>query len=354
MPLATPMTVMVTDISGLGVADVLVRFNVASGGGWITESEVFTDAAGRASTIWYMGPRPGNENVLTVSSPVGGTGYRAYVLALEPGVTYRGASDYVQMTVGDLPLLLSVPHGGDLSPAVITSRSNPTTPDPETAELAAAIVDAFAAHGAGRPSLVVSRVAPHKVDPDRPFSSTERDRIAERTWREYHGFMAAARAYIQDNFTRGMYIDVHGHDGAAVELGYLLTATELAANNTVLDQPAFPGKSSIRAIALANHPSFSTILRGELSLGALIAAQGYRTTPSPLEPAPVSTTYQPGGVSLERYGSRDGIFVSGIFLQTPMTGVRDTPANRSRFADVVADALDRYFATFFATSLFSK
>jgi hypothetical protein len=347
----------VTDISGRGVGGVLVRFQVSRGGGWVTDPEVVTDAGGRASTIWYMGPRPGNDNILAAFSPVGSTGYRAAVSPLAPNATYRGIDGYVEMTIGDLPLLFTVPHGGTMTPPGITTRTAPAESDVFTKELTTEISTALGARSRGRPSVVVSHLAVSKVDPDRPIGDgLEGDRIAERTWREYHGFIAAARAYIQDNMTRGLYIDVHGHQlgRERVELGYLLSATDLSATNTVLDDRSFPIKSSIRAIATENHPAFSSILRGDASLGGLLGAGGFPTMPSPALPTPGAGTYLSGGYSLDRYGSRDGSLISGVLLQTPYTGVRDTPANRTRFATAFAASLDEYFTGYFGAALFVR
>src|SRR5690606_34574859 len=83
-------TALVTDNSGRGVSNVPVQFFVVSGGGWITETvQVMTDADGRASTDWYMGPRSSTEHhILNATSPVGGVGFRAYAGPLEVGRTY--------------------------------------------------------------------------------------------------------------------------------------------------------------------------------------------------------------------------------------------------------------------------
>ena len=42
-----------------------------------------------------------------------------------PGQTYVGANGYVEYRAGNLPIIISAPHGGDLAPGAIPDRTCP-------------------------------------------------------------------------------------------------------------------------------------------------------------------------------------------------------------------------------------
>lgn len=80
--LAEPLEVLVTDGDGVAVSDVAVHFQVASGGGTLDRSVVFTDLEGRASTRWTLGPLVGTQEVTARVQAAGDTvfGFRAHAL----------------------------------------------------------------------------------------------------------------------------------------------------------------------------------------------------------------------------------------------------------------------------------
>ncbi|MFM2081749.1 MAG: hypothetical protein RL380_440, partial [Verrucomicrobiota bacterium] len=41
-----------------------------------------------------------------------------------PGSTYFGRSNYIEYAAGDLPFIMSAPHGGSLTPSEIPDRTN--------------------------------------------------------------------------------------------------------------------------------------------------------------------------------------------------------------------------------------
>ena len=43
----------------------------------------------------------------------------------QPGTTYFGRSNYIEYIAGDLPFILSAPHGGALQPAELAMRRCP-------------------------------------------------------------------------------------------------------------------------------------------------------------------------------------------------------------------------------------
>lgn len=297
-------------------------------------------------------------------SPGGGTTPPPPVSGTEPGRTYSATNGYADYTAGDLPIILSAPHGGDLTPSTIPDRTDArctadddfsATNDANTLALARLVADSLAARTGRRAHLVVSRLARRKLDANRDSAAAAcGDAAAGRAWREYHGFLDSARAAVARSWPRGLYVDLHGHAHpvARVELGYLLRGADLDRTDAALDASAsFEQSSSVRTLSAASPLAFSALLRGPTSLGALLAREGYASVPSPETPGPAGASYFNGGYSTVRHGCRDGGIVCGIQAELPSPGLRDTDANRQRFAGAVARVLVEYVRTHLGVAL---
>lgn len=353
MALPTRMVVRAHDAAGRSRAGVPVTFQVAIGDGWVENGEeMLTDENGLVSTVWYMGPRPG-ANILHARAGSATTGFRASATELEPGVTYAGTDGLVEMTVGDLPVIVTAPHGGTLTPAGVPVRADGGAPDVHSADVASAIAGAFESP-TSRPTVLVAHLNRGMMDVDRALPGPPVHPIALRAWREYHALLAAARTRLEDANVRGLIVDVHGHDTSddAVQLGYLLTSADLAEPDFTLNGSTYMLKSSIRDAA-RGQVSFARVVRGERSLGGLLAGAGYAAVPSPARAAPEGADYLAGTFTTNRYGSRDGTLVSAVSLQAPLP-VRAPGPQRSAFATAFATALDAFFDDNIGASLYSR
>jgi hypothetical protein len=342
------LVVKVSASNGRGVPGIPVTFTVGGGGGWVTErNPVLTDGRGYASTSWYMGPRADGTHSVTASSPVGATGFRADVEALVPGVSFVGAGGYVELRTGTLPLVLAVSRGGELAPTDFQDRvTGTTTPHRFTPELAQSLIDEMESRGLGTPSVVISRLDPRKVDPDVALPAGAGPHSpADRAWREFHGFLAAATANAEARFNAGIVLDLQGANPGAglVKFGYLLSAADLDRDDAGLSDPAFLLRSSIRTLASEGPPAFASTVRGPQSLGALLTAGGFEAAPGPSHPRPNGMGYPGGGVTTALHGSSGGGRVNAILVETPFSGVRETEATRAAFAAAMVDALQTYF-----------
>lgn len=351
-------SVRVVDEDGVPVAGVTVTFDVGSGDGWVTANSVRTNGSGRASTNWYVGPRAGESQTLQASAGSGlSVTFDAATDPLQAGVTYEGADGYVAFTAGDLPLIVSAPHGGTLQPASIPDRSGAgavTVRDANTDLLAASIATAFDDAIGGTPHTVIVHLARIKLDANREIvEAAEGNTRAEQTWREFHGFLRAAREHVAAAHDRGFFIDVHGHghEIQRLELGYLLTANDLAGDDDALNSSAFTLRSSVRTLASTGTAIHAELIRGATSLGTLFEQRGYPAVPSQAQPDPDGAPYFTGGYNTREYSSRNGGTIDGVQIEANFTGVRDTSANREEFADALADAVIEFFATHYGVSL---
>jgi len=261
-------------------------------------------------------------------------------VSVVPGVPQFGRNNYIEFVPGDLPVVLSVPHGGALTPADIPNRTGTTTTDLNTIELVRAVSQALQVRTGRAPHVVLCHLRRTKLDANRDLGDAAQGNAqAEQAWREYHGFIDQATRLALARGGVGFYIDLHGHghDKARLELGYLLSASELDQPDSTLD--GYQSRSSLREIAMPAG-GFARILRGPVSLGAWFEERGIPAVPSPSTPSPGSDPYFEGGYSTERHTIGG---VAGLQLESHLAGVRDTETNRQAFAATLAIVLERFF-----------
>jgi N-formylglutamate amidohydrolase len=270
----------------------------------------------------------------------------------ETGQVYFGRNDYVEYYAGDLPLIFSAPHGGELTPNEISDRTSGTTvTDSFTRETVLAIRESVFEYTGRYPHVVLSNLKRTKLDPNREIvEAAEGNQWAEQAWTEYHGFIDSAKESITTEYGKGFYVDIHGHGHTLqrLELGYLITSSDLGRSDTELDTSGLAGLSSIGALVTDSNTSFSEFIRGLSSLGSLFEAQGISAVPSSSQPSPGSgNPYFTGGYSTVRHGSRNGGFISSVQIEAYRVGLRDTAVNRKTYADAITAVFDEYLRLHF-------
>ncbi|MFP4622845.1 MAG: hypothetical protein ACOCVZ_05265 [Gemmatimonadota bacterium] len=346
VPLPDSTVLRVTDDRGRPMAGVEVTW-AAEPDDRVSPSAVATDLDGTARALWTLGPEPG---VDTLVARVDGhtVVYLAEAVAARAGEAWRGRNDYVEYYPGDLPLVLSAPHGGRDMPAEIADRTEGTmVRDVNTELLVLAAADALEAELGGRPHVIRALIHRRKVDLNRDIvEAAQGDPLAEQAWLEFHGFVEHARRRVEADHGRGFYVDIHGHghEIQRIELGYLLNAGELGLSDEALDDPALAAETSIRTLAAESGMSLSALLRGGLSLGTLLEAEGFPAVPSAEQPDPGTAPYFSGGYNTARHGSLDGGPIDGVQAELNRIGVRDTAASRAAFAAALARAMATYLA----------
>ena len=262
-----------------------------------------------------------------------------------------GTNHYVEYLPGDLPLILCAPHGGALRPASIPDRAYGVTGgDAYTQELTRLVAAEIEKLGGHRPHLVLSHLHRSKLDPNREIKeAAQGNPDAVRAWEEYHAFIKQAREAVTKQHGIAFLIDMHGqsHKGERVELGYLHSPADLAKPVEVIHSPEFIAKGSLALLVQKCGLSYSEVLHGPHSLGALLAEKGYRSTPSPQMPVP-DEPYFKGGYTVASY-CKD--LTTGLQVEVNRSRLRDTPANRLKFAQIFAVVLDDYLTRHLKISL---
>ncbi len=272
-----------------------------------------------------------------------------------PGQTYYGANQYIEYHPGTLPIIFSAPHGGLVTPSNIADRTcnSPTVvTDSNTSDLAmqmdSACLKAFGCHA----HIIICNLKRTKLDCNRDVvNGTCGDPNATQAWNEFHSYVDTAVQEVLKKYGGGIYIDLHGqgHPIQRLELGYLITQTDLNRTDNSLDTSANDSTFSMRHL-LAAHPSaltLSKIIRGPSSIGTALAARGYPSVPSQQDPFPaMADPYFDGGYNTNRYGSDNGGTIDGLQIESNFTGVRDTPGNRKKFADTLISVLHTFLDTY--------
>ena len=262
--------------------------------------------------------------------------------AVEPAASQFGTKNYVEYIPGDLPLVLCSPHCGALKPDDIPDRTYGVTgADANTQQLTKAVAEEIAKLGGHRPHLILSHLHRSKLDPNREVKEAAQGNAdAIKAWEEYHQFIEKAREVVVKQHGQAFLIDMHGqsHPGERVELGYLHKPEELDQPAEKLNAPEFIEKSSLAHLMRKSKLPYTELLHGKASFGALLEAKGYRATPCPRLPVP-DQPYFSGGYTIVRHCKAP---TTGFQLEANRIRLRDTEANRRKFAQTLASVLEEY------------
>jgi len=272
-----------------------------------------------------------------------------------------GTNDYIEYQIGTLPLVISVSHGGNLEPASMPDRTcyNPVyAVDAFTIETALEIKNLLFTKTGCYPHIIISHLKRNKLDPNRNIAEGAcGNQEAITAWQEFHNFIATARNTANQQYNyKTFFVDLHGHGNPIqrVELGYLLYDDELELPDITLNTIQYINYSSIKNLVTSNVNNYThaQLLRGPFAFGTLLANQNYPAVPSQNIPFPgTNSNYFSGGYITANHTSYDPTApINGLQMELNFTNIRDTPANRTEFANAFADAIIEYMNTHFNPS----
>ncbi|XP_069465108.1 uncharacterized protein [Ambystoma mexicanum] len=258
---------------------------------------------------------------------------------------FFGLKNYTEYRVGNMSMIISVPHGGAKLPNEIPSRDAgcwnaststclflhncpagtekdskkckvSTMKDMYTLETALNLAEEiYVLTGGYYPHVVINHLGRSKLDANRgkeeaTFGAPE----AENAWEEFMSFINSSKSRIG----QGILFDIHGqaHSEGWIELGYTLSKSSLDSGKFTAAQ------SSIYHLAQQqSNVAFETLLRGDRSLGTFIEEQkagaNYICVPSPKNPGPNGGNYFSGGYITETFGSKNSGMVDAIQIEVP-------------------------------------
>lgn len=275
-----------------------------------------------------------------------------------PYHAFFGTKDYVEYVEGNMPLVISIPHDGELKPEDISDRTCigcSKNQDIYTIEIGKTLREHIFKLTGLYPYLIISHLHRSKLDPNRNIEEAAGDdQQAGTAWTEFHHFIDSAIFDVEQKYGKGLYIDLHGHRHKInrVELGYLLTGEELRLPDDFLNDESFYQYSSIRNLINNNKShSYTEFLRGSESFGTMLANRGYAVVPSsdipfPKEDEPIFS----GGYNTEKHSSASGGTVDGIQVEIGLE-LRMDPVGRIAFAKALSEVVLKYLKTYYFESI---
>jgi len=270
--------------------------------------------------------------------------------------------DYIEYIEGNMPLVISIPHDGNLKPKDVPERpcvNCAKNRDIYTMEIGLEIRKVIFQNTGLYPYIIINNLHRTRLDPNRNVKeAADGDSIAGKAWEEFQSYIDSAEAAILKQFGKGLYIDLHGHRHPLrqIEIGYLLSSEELRLDDSFLNSESFYEYSSIRNLIGNNVKglTYTDLIRGQYSFGSLLEAKGYLCVPSMKKPYPLEgEPYFSGGYNTSRHGSSQGGTIDGMQIELDVE-LRSNPKTRILIAKDIALTLVEYLKIHYFPDLKEK
>lgn len=251
-------------------------------------------------------------------------------------------SQYVETQMGDLPIILSAPHGGNLDLPGIPRRKGEgmeagaagffTGRDSGTEELTHAVADAIEHQFGKRPYMVISRAHRRYLDPNRPADIAYEDTQVKPIYDHYHKTLAKYCDQVTDRFQVGILLDIHGQGSK---------------RDTV-----FRGTKDGRTVSSLRNRFGELAHTGPKSLFGLLQSRGWTVHPVDLTGSDRTAKEQAGftgGYIVQTYGSHEARPIDAIQLE--FGAEYRVVSQRAQTALVLADALAEYATNYLKLSV---
>jgi N-formylglutamate amidohydrolase len=246
----------------------------------------------------------------------------------------------VEVRRGELPIILSAPHGGTLQIQGVPPRQGKGMKegpsgffigrDGGTTELASELADAIEQRMGKRPYMVLSKVHRKYLDPNRPPEIAYEDPDATPVYQRYHGSLGTFSREILQKYRSGLLLDIHGQ-GTSKSTVYRGTGN---------------GKTVTRLRERFGEQSHS----GEESFFGMLHELGWQVHPYPADGKEQSGFT--GGYIVQTHGSHRPEGVDAIQLEFG-ADYRDK-ANRKKIARELAEAVEDYLTEYVLIESSSK
>jgi N-formylglutamate amidohydrolase len=265
--------------------------------------------------------------------------YNAPVLSQDKSTAPRSESkphyelsDGVFQQKGDLPIILSAPHGGIKEVPGVSERtgtgleSGPsgffTGRDTGTEELAHAVAEAVLKRFGKAPYVVISRVHRKFMDPNRPADVAYEDPNIKPIYDYYHETLSTYCREVTDRYQAGVLIDIHGQG---------------TRRDTV-----FRGTKNGQTVSHLRATFGEAAHQGPNSLFGLLGARGWTVHPSQANEKEQSGFT--GGFIVQSYGNQKASPIDAMQLE--FGAEYRVASRRDSTAEVLADALAAYAAQY--------
>lgn len=258
------------------------------------------------------------------------------LLAAESASTVE-PRDFLHIQRGELPILITAPHGGSLAIPGVPKRLGPegertsgkfvTGQDTRTFELATATAKRVEQITGRKPYLVASKAHRQYVDPNRPEKEAVEHPKAASVHAAFHGQVREFVDELRKKFPQGaLLLDIHGQAASA---------------DTV-----YRGTQNGTTVMKLVEKHGAGALTGEASILGYLAAKGTKIEPPNTPPGtPPETKAFGGGYIVRTYGSHTTNGVDAIQLEFGGS-FRTDDKKREETAKFLAEAIQAYTEKF--------
>lgn len=242
------------------------------------------------------------------------------------------ASRFVHTQTGELPIILSAPHGGTLDVPDVPARQGDglekgpsgyfTGRDVGTEELAQQVAAAIQQQFGKKPYYVIARSHRKFLDFNRPPEISYEDADAKPVYDAYHGTLEKYCRDVQSKFKKGLLMDIHGQGSAK--------------------EKVFRGTQNGLTTKLLGQRYGQDAVAGETSLFGRLKSRGWTVHPDPLS-GKEQAGYL-GGHIVKTYGSHQGYGIDAVQLEFG-ADYRSQMA-REKTAQALSEAVVEYAASF--------
>jgi N-formylglutamate amidohydrolase len=256
-----------------------------------------------------------------------------------PADRERHYENFTYFQRGDLPILISAPHGGTKRTGVPARVGgiNPLTGrevnlfvtvwDDGTLELAQRVSDDIFGLLGKRPYFVAADFTRKEVDANRPAADAFENAAAAPIYNRYHNTLRDYVAEIRNRFgTNAILVDIHGQGVDA---------------DTV-----YRGTSNKRNVNRLLQRSGEAALTGENSILGVLGNKGYKIFPRNNEERTPEKSIFAGGYIVRNYGSNNANGIDALQLENGWDLRRGN--GQVTFARDLAEAIAQFYRTYLA------
>lgn len=267
------------------------------------------------------------------------------------GDVYTDKNGWTEVIVGNMPLIISVPHGGDKNPDFIEDRTCSgavTTRDLNTVELSYRLKEQIEKTTEKTPYMILSHISRKKIDQNRNLKEATCGNLKlEPVWEYYHQSLDSIISKSIEHFGYALFVEVHGHAHPIerIELGYALSKDELIRLNESNPDDELRISSSLDGLLkLQSSLNLKEMIIGEYSFGTIITDESYNAVPAKQDPyVNKEDKYFTGGYNTRRYTNPKnypGVF--GFQMECPRLGIREDSQTQHLFAQSFVQAYKKY------------
>ncbi len=249
-------------------------------------------------------------------------------------------SRFVFSQSGDLPIIISAPHGGTGQIPNVSERKGEGLPtggagfvtgrDIGTEELARQVIIEIEQRFGRKPFAVISLVHRKYLDPNRPPDIAFDDPDARPVYDLYHETLASYCRTIANRYRCGLLIDIHGQGSR---------------RDTV-----FRGTKNGLTVTHLRETFGPAAHNGPTSLFGILQSRGWTVHPQPLS-APEQVGYS-GGYIVRTYGSHMATPIDAIQLE--FGSIYRIASRRTETARILANSLAKYARQYLNVEVFAS